>query len=45
MERLIDKVAVVTGGGGGIGGATALRWPARAPRSSWSTSTMQRPSG
>src|SRR6202012_1379175 len=23
MERLIDKVAIVTGGGGGIGGATA----------------------
>ena len=23
MERLIDRVAIVTGGGGGIGGATA----------------------
>ena len=23
MERLIGKVAIVTGGGGGIGGATA----------------------
>ena len=23
MDRLIDKVAIVTGGGGGIGGATA----------------------
>ncbi len=23
MERLSDKVAIVTGGGGGIGGATA----------------------
>ena len=23
MERLIEKVAIVTGGGGGIGGATA----------------------
>ena len=43
--RLADKVAVVTGGAGGIGGATARRLAREGPASWSSTSTAKRGRG
>ena len=43
MGRVEGKVALVAGAGGGIGGAGAEGWGARAPRSSVPTSTPRRP--
>ena len=45
MGRLTGKVAIVTGGGGGIGGATARALARAGAAVRWSTSTRRRPPG
>jgi NADP-dependent 3-hydroxy acid dehydrogenase YdfG len=42
MEHFRDRVAVITGGAGGIGMAMARAFAERARSSSWQTSTKRR---